>query len=885
MAGAEEIIDLTHDSDDDEPILLRTALSPQNPRFARTPRKSPYGPPNNSIATSATSSNTHAINYVPVFNATPDGGAQSEKRRKIVVEPHPESHMDHSSPVLVDRFMVRALNHRESLAPRHTSKEEEEKEEEGEEDGDSVISDIRLPKVATPGHVINVTENVKLPNSARAQSNATPPVREKKYTAMFSQAENDLLIFLKEVKRLSWSDITKAFARHFPGRSYSKLQNTYSHKLNKRDRSKDPPRLELPPCYASEAVIDWTALHTDYQERADGLKREARDLSNPLKAHRHTFLNRSLRHESYQDCSSGAESHIRHERPRRAVHQQPKNYTWPKRYTPTTEIYTENEVYDSEEHMDAQQESESATEGFIPLSGTAIVVDNQPVLVDFEQQDSELAITAYNMHRDSQGQHLPYLSYKTRLLLQHTPPEWVWDQLCSREWQGSTVHVDFSPEEISTVERVIMSVLKPQRGPKAHSQQIHLQELLSGLSEPKLLQVAYKIYHKVRSRDQDDINAFLQDAQTGQIRASNAQIERLAAARPNRDFSSVVKSSISSMVRRRELNIQTNRGWRSTTQPLSYPIKNKLQDSLGPSSCYTGASSDVHTVVWSTDGQCFAAGAICVDDPHSMQYNRHNNLLYGDVHRNTIHELGEHYVARPKTDSGPNSTHAMYATQDPKLYKTVSSVVFSPNGRYMFSGGYDRRVWMWETRSDGSQPEAIVAMKHKAEVDMMAMNCIGVLATATRKESTNAVKVIKFAEDDPTAPSLESFSSEKATARPDQKILPTALQFSPRYENLLLAGFGANVQQDRFDTVGDICLWDINGHKQLSIHGSGRNVFDVSFHPRQRYFAVGCVAAGNVNRGTKSVVRLYDEKGFDERYSMHMELECKAMDINDVAWW
>jgi hypothetical protein len=45
--------------------------------------------------------------------------------------------------------------------------------------------------------------------------------------------------------------------------------------------------------------------------------------------------------------------------------------------------------------------------------------------------------------------------------------------------------------------------------------------------------------------------------------------------------------------------------------------------------------------------------------------------------RGTTHELAEHYKIRKKTESGANSSHAMFASQDRKLYTTVTSVAFS----------------------------------------------------------------------------------------------------------------------------------------------------------------------------------------------------------------
>jgi WD40 repeat protein len=137
---------------------------------------------------------------------------------------------------------------------------------------------------------------------------------------------------------------------------------------------------------------------------------------------------------------------------------------------------------------------------------------------------------------------------------------------------------------------------------------------------------------------------------------------------------------------------------------------------------------------------------------------------------------------------------------------------------------------------------------------------------------------------------VSNFASSKAVARPDLNMSVNALKYDPT-GRFLLAGFGANARSDQsFDTSGDICLWDVETQELLKVHGSSRNVFDVTFNPTMRYhgiFAVGCVANGNVNRGTRSVVRFHDLKvtGSDAKYSSRIELECKALDMNDIVWW
>ena len=750
-----------------------------------------------------------------------------------------------------------------------------------QENRDSIIFDSEFVARDAAVGAPRAVDKVPAPHSVAPSTQS--PAGRKKLASMFSEEESHLLIFLKEVKKLAWKDLVVNFNAHFPGRKYHTLQTHYSTKLNRRDRTLDPATLNLPACYATDAVVDWVTVH-DFNPgprtncEATGLQHQAQEWQHSEPPREPPALQ-----NAFEEQSSGAES-VRPDRPRRAV--PPKDYTWPKRnrhMQTEDEILNEASGYIESIEIDMQSKSEESDEELQPAPEKAIPVDNEPLDMIFQQHDALLALS---------DERTPYLASSQRFLIQHTPNTYEWDQLCSRDWDGSLIHVDFRSRELEVVERAI-GVLGFAFNARHASHRKRLQSALRSLTEPKILQLSNQIHRHLPSRDRKSIKAFLEDAQAGKTRVRSPRIERLVAARPDKYHSTDHKASTLSMIRQRESGLQNIRGWRAASRPLTYRFRNKLHDSLGPALSYTGASSDVHAAAWSTDGQCFAAGAICVDDPDSMQYNRPNNLLFGDVYHKAIYELGEHNVSRPRTVSGPNSTHAMYASQDPKLYKTVSAVAFSPNGRFMFSGGYDNNVCIWETKTDGTQPELIIAMKHKAELDMLAVNRSGLLATASKKGDNHAVKVIAIPEDEPTNFRKRNLGSRKAAEKPDYKILPTALQFSPRHENLLLAGFGANARTDGRDANGDICIWDISAPKsseQLHVHGSGRNVFDLAFHARHPWFAVGCVAGQNVNRGTRSTVRIYDENGVDNnsgtmKYGMRMELECKALDMNDVVWW
>ncbi|KAF2182794.1 WD40 repeat-like protein [Zopfia rhizophila CBS 207.26] len=693
----------------------------------------------------------------------------------------------------------------------------------------------------------------------------------------YTTEDDHLLIFLKEVKKMRWKEITQ----YFPNRNPYTVQTRYSHYLNKRDRSQDPVRLKLPREFAAEARIDWATVHEEYPGPGEivSLARESASLNRHIhhEDRSHPGLD-SISNPLLRGNTSVYE-HVYHtDRPRRSI--QAVNYTWPRRNRALHPI--EDPIDDESPHpqsasMSIQLRSTEASEE--PLFPEPVAPVARPLEMDFEQEDSRIALSASKAPQDT----LPYLEFLQRQSLRRGLQRGEWEQLSGRDWQGSVLHVDFQNEELEIIERTALKILNPVHAPQSNSRRKRLQRLLQNQPEHKLLKLLHEVRGRIKTRNHESIIAFVSDVKSGRVNAI-PHIERVGAVRPTRKFTSNPRPSTSSVVRQRELSLQSRRGWKAASTPVSYQMKNSIYDTLGPAYSYTGASSDVHTVAWSPDGQCFAAGAVCVTDPDSMQYNRKNNLLYGDVTNKVIHELNEHSVDRERTASGPNSTHAMHASQDPILYTTVSMVQFSPDGQYMFSAGYDKHACIWQTKSDGSQPELLKALRHKAKVDLLTVSCTGLVATAAKKWTSNAVKVITI--NSPDDIQRASFTSQKAKERPDLNILPTALRFEPNYGRLLLGGFGANLREDRLDTSGDICLWDVETTQQLNVYGSTKNVFDVAFNPCQReapLFAIGCVAGGNVNRGTRSTVRLYDSRSYG-KYTMLMELECPALDMNDVAY-
>lgn len=729
---------------------------------------------------------------------------------------------------------------------------------------------LSVPRVATIRHPI-----------------AERPARAK-FMNHFSEEEEHLLIFLKEVKKLRWKQITSEFQKYYPSRVYHTLQSRYTTSTNKRNRDEDPATLKLPMEWANEATIDWSAVYADTAKphkpaEISGLSYDAEQVSKrPSTSGISTP--RLVPQPSETDYSSGGDISMHVRRPRRAP---PVNYNVRRRNRRLDDDMIEMDLDDGNTEEPAiigttvRRDSSLQTQSAAPA--TAHVVTNPPLEMTHDASDAVIALRC----RDAKGDRLPYLGVAERLSLQNPPESWEWNQLDSRLWQGMLVHVDFSTTETSCVERALAKHQRHTQKPRHCTQRRQLRSMLGSLTEPQLLRLANDLQRCLPARELGSIVAFLHDARAGRLPEA-PQILRLSAARPQKSMTTSPDKSTSTMLRQRELGLQSRRGWRAASRTLIYPVRNKIMDTLGPSSYWTGASSDIHTVAWSPDGETFAAGAVAVTDQDSMQYNRPNNLLFGNLADNEIHELPCHSLARPISTTGANSTHAMFVSQDPELYTTVTSVRFSPCGSLMYSAGYDKSLCIWNLESTSAQPELALKLKRGEEIEMMDVNQheSGVIAIASRKIE-KAIKLVRLDEQHPRGFQVNNFQSEKAASRSDRNILPQALRFEPKCGTLLLAGFGANAREDNgLDTNGDLCLWDIETHAQMSIYGSNKNVFDVAFNPNQRsmpLFAAGCVASGNVNRGMRSLIRLFEHRTMD-KYTSPLEIECRALDMNDVVW-
>ncbi|KAI4203888.1 MAG: hypothetical protein LQ350_001510 [Teloschistes chrysophthalmus] len=340
---------------------------------------------------------------------------------------------------------------------------------------------------------------------------------------------------------------------------------------------------------------------------------------------------------------------------------------------------------------------------------------------------------------------------------------------------------------------------------------------------------------------------------------------------------------IGSLLRSRELGSTAPRktGSRDPQEALRLEVTQDIQ----PWRSWKGASGDVVTVAWAPDSNFYAAGAAAQSDDDDLQYNRPCNLLVGGLTSNIITEIPDHRIARPTPDtitSGPNSTYAVYQACDPVVYKTVTSVQFSPWGGYMYTGSHDGTAKIWDVSSPSGKPRCISTLSHDAEVTSLELSThyAGYFATAT-KTVKNAIRVFSPSRE-PTA-----LSSSQAVKHCHQDIYPECVRWglTSNTKHLLLAGFQKWAGEDFSVTRrGQICLWDVNTAIEIRVRPHISSIFSAAWHPREDIFVTGGAPGSGLlsyPNETQSVVRSYDVRNTS---NYMVEFECPALDMQDVTF-
>ena len=449
---------------------------------------------------------------------------------------------------------------------------------------------------------------------------------------------------------------------------------------------------------------------------------------------------------------------------------------------------------------------------------------------------------------------------------------------------GSIKHVDFTTTECEELLSIIRRI-RGFGGDIGQSSRDQLKSEALSLSandiEEVIHQASVESEHLVL-RKRKAIRKFLQRLKED----DNLEVEvpsfvRLEYSKTTSDRT----PTISTLLRQRTYGL--HRGASETQRQL----RSVFIDNLTPQRSWKGASGDIVSVAWNPNSQTYAVGATATSNPEDLQYNRPNNLLYGNVNRNTLHELPDHRIDRPKPNTiaaGPNSSEAVYEACDPKVYKTVPAIQFSLQGSQLFTASHDSTVKIWDIQNDGL-PCCFETLCHEARVDNLEVSprLPKTFATGTH---TTGQSIRVYTEATLQAPyKYVSYGSSRAQTKPQRGIYPECLRWgtTSMTEHLLLAGFArwGDLPNNDPGQDGELCIWDVSTGQKVKKVPSSQSVFVAAFHPFLDAFATGG-APGNAalthKYSTRTVVRIWDMRNPSPHWKM--ELECPALDMQDLIF-
>lgn len=343
------------------------------------------------------------------------------------------------------------------------------------------------------------------------------------------------------------------------------------------------------------------------------------------------------------------------------------------------------------------------------------------------------------------------------------------------------------------------------------------------------------------------------------------------------------------LLSQRELGVGRRNGGAISAHGVAYQLRNYVADRLTDWTSWTGVSKDVLTVSWSPDGSRYGVGGSTDMDALNIQYNRCNNLLLGDLDTQTLTELPDHHIPRPKPEeieTGDNSRQAVYDSVDPLLYTTVPSLCFEETGSWMFTASYDKTVKVWDITT--SNAVCVQTLRHSANVDHVVLDRFSSAIATGQREIEDPVQIFGLdpvESDNGANPVIlhSSFSSQRAGKF---KLHPSSLRWGihPAVNHLLLAGFSEDGENER-PIDGDLCVWNATSQTFLKVRPSSQSVFDTCWHPTLPLFAAATsLGRGPTNlthRSFKSVIRTWQPL---ETSSRVMEYECPAYDINVLTF-
>ena len=284
---------------------------------------------------------------------------------------------------------------------------------------------------------------------------------------------------------------------------------------------------------------------------------------------------------------------------------------------------------------------------------------------------------------------------------------------------------------------------------------------------------------------------------------------------------------------------------------------------------WKGASNDVVALVWSPDATRFAAGATAQSD----EYNRKNNLVYGDLVQGTLHELPDHFTLQ----SSPQNV------TDERMYTSVTDMQWV--GDKLYTASYDNTVKIWDV-APYRHPSCLQTLRHQSKVVVMDVSKQMPNLIATGTDSFHLWNL----QQDKDAVSSD-LKITRSTRQKPVGLVPTTLAWghTNATSNFLVGGMAERIQDEyKVPLLGHMSLWAIGESSVTSLKVSphSQNVFDIKWHPSEPRYAAATTysQAMQLPLKTRTVVQVYDYSDGTFMVNRSNRFPCPAADINETGF-
>lgn len=498
--------------------------------------------------------------------------------------------------------------------------------------------------------------------------------------------------------------------------------------------------------------------------------------------------------------------------------------------------------------------------------------DTNVLHVDFDQNEMRavLNLLSFYGYRCSLCTEIPLADQVITILSTQKDPEVLVDGISSicdlarmlpkdgvtgiNEWLLKATRSDVDRKKLPRVKRLINKIQLHREHDNhqyATSQAVADKDgsLISGLTHASIL----------RRRRRPDIHGFVSDARSGRLSTSPCIIRVVRVKDEDMPASCRTvhgSNTMNRLLQGRELGC-----------PMNRRIQKDCMRDWKHSKYWKGASNDIIVLAWSPEGTRFAAGATAQCDEHNMLYNRDKNLILGDLSRNSLKELPDHWINRPWGGAVSNQNMT-----DARLFMSVTAMQWFDD--VLFTASYDNTVKLWDVGTY-TNARCFSTLRHDSKVQVMARSNFDRNTLAT---GTDSIGLWNIKEQHYTPLGIQQRQRKK-----DMEFVPTSLAWGTVHatKNILLAGMSE--KEEEFPQNGLLTAWHMNetSATPMNLSPNAQNIFDIKWHPCIPYFITGSAPAPTRASTAKSVVRVY-EPLLSKMNTM--EFDCPALDINDVTF-